>query len=125
MKRLIPACILAVVLTLLCIIAYSVTKNECEDTKRLLGFCETAFKTGDISANAKAQEFVHHWEKTQRMLSVFTAHDILDKISYSAARICGFADAGQGESALAECAEIRQFLKQLYEEQSLDIASFY
>lgn len=125
MKRLIPACVLAVLLTLLCIVAYSVTENRCEKTKQALDFCETAFKTGDTAAGEKALQFANYWENTQRILSVFTAHDLLDKISYSAARLRGFADAGQGAQALAECAEIRQFLKQLYEEQRLDITSFY
>lgn len=125
MKRLIPACVLALLLTVLCIVAYSVTKNRCDDTKRALEFCETAFKTGDTSAVDRAQEFVHYWEKNQKVLAVFTAHDLLDKISYSAARLCGYADAGQGGMALAECAEIRQFLDQLYEEQHLDTECFY
>ena len=125
MKRLIPACILAVLLTILCIIAYSVTKNRCNDARRAIEFCETAFKTGDVSAADRAREFADSWEKTRKTLAVFTPHDLLDKISYSAARLCGFADAGQGALALSECAEIRQVLEQLYEEQHLDFESFY
>lgn len=125
MKRLIPACILAFFITILCIFAYFVTENRCEDAERALNFCETALKKGDVDVGEKAVRFAELWEDSGCILSAFTAHGILDEISYSAARLCGFAESGENAQALAECAEIRQFLKQLYEEQRFGKESFY
>lgn len=126
MKRLIPASILAVVLAVLCIAAYAVTRSGCEKTIQKLNECEQACLDGDTDAAvAAADSFRDSWKETKRLISAFSAHDLLDKISYSAARISGYAQAGHGAAALAECEEIRQYLAQLTHEQKLCVECFY
>lgn len=123
MKRLIPACILAILLTVICIVAYAVTRSSCDDTERMLDFCESAFTSGEVdAARTAADDFGNHWRRTKRVLAVFTGHYLLDNVSYSAARMSGFAQSGQDGAALAECAQIREYLIQLLEEQGIESA---
>ncbi len=122
MKRLIPAVILAVFLAVMCVTAYTVTAEKCEETRAFLKKCETA----DVKELQNTVDRLYEsWNSTSRLLSVFTSHDLLDEVSYCTAYMRGFALSGKTEEVRALCLKTRQYLSQLEAEQRFCIECFY
>lgn len=126
MRRLIPAAVLSVFLIVSGTLGFFITKNSCQKTNRLVELCEQSLSTQEKEEIEYAVEKLYNdWDKTSRLLAVFSAHDIIDKISYKTARIKGACVSGQYGEMVTEFAEIRRYLIQLEDEQKFGLECFY
>lgn len=126
MKRLIPACILALVIICSCIVGQIVVKKYCDNVYNDLKECKEQFVSGETStAYNLSVEVKENWKGNKAVLSVFVNHNLLDEISQSVMQLPEFAKADGKDTFLGECSKIQSMLALIKEEQRIRGESFY
>ena len=126
MKRIIPACILAVVIISSCIVGQIVVKKYCDGVYNDLKECKEQFVNGEIStAYNLSVEVKENWTGNKAVLSVFVNHNLLDEISQSVMQLPEFAKTDGKDTFLGECSKIQSMLTLIKEEQRIRGESFY
>ena len=126
MKRLIPACILSVIIVCSCILGQITVKKYCNTAYNDIKECKEDFLDGK-SENAynSTVKIEKNWKKQKAVLAVFVNHSLLDEISQSVVQLPELAKADGKDTFLGECSEIQSMLTLIKEEQRIRGESFY
>ncbi len=126
MKRLIPACILSVVIICSCILGQITVKKYCNSVYDDIKECKEDFIVGKSeSAYNNAIKIEKNWRRQKAVLAVFVNHNLLDEISQSVVQLPELAKADGKDTFLGECSEIQSMLTLIKEEQRIRGESFY
>lgn len=79
MKRIFSALILLILVISVFIYSLFYIKDSCNEAKRLLEDCKTAYTQGERDG-ASAEKLRKYWSKKEKGLSVFVNHDKIDDI---------------------------------------------
>lgn len=123
MKRLIAAVLVLIFIVSVCIIDRITIKYYCTKTQKELTVCREAFLKGNTKdATINCRKLQSNWKHRQSRLAIFVNHSLLDAVSISVNRL---AVTNDEDIFLGEYAEIMWGLRQIVDEETFSVKSFY
>lgn len=126
MRRLIPATVLLLLITAVCLWGCFTVLNAADSFKTEIARCESLYNAGDILAATKcAKRLKEDWFKTSRHISAYTNHRPLNDIGILVSLLPEAASKGDPYEFTSLINRIRTELQIIYKEQSPNLENLY
>ena len=124
MKRLIPAGILLILITLAYFLSQSYIIDTCDDAKELVEICEEDYRGGK-DAYLAAEKIEHLWEENEKPLSFFVNHDRIDDIELELSSLLLYSRSDEEELFYEHIERLKMLLHQLKEDTKINAHSVF
>lgn len=117
MKRFYTACVIVLVLTVLCIIATLVVNDKMDEFEKRIDYIEELDDTNPEESYKTAQECEEDFHKEEALLALFVNHEKLDELKKRLAKMRAYSKQKDFSYLLSECAETEMIIEDITEDQ--------
>ena len=124
MKRMIAAAILLIFVATVYITGFFYIKNTCEKAENLLTKCNQAFEE-DKEAQKQVKNLENLWDKSEKVLSVFSNHKLIDEIELAIYALKTHTQKREEAMFYEYSSKIKTMLHQMMEDTMPSIHSIF
>lgn len=126
MKRLIPAAVILLIITVTCVLSTVSVSNTVEAAKKEIETCKNLYNAGEYEkAYMRAEKFEAGWKKTSATMSAYSNHCPLDDINALAAILPEAINAKNTFEVNSAANRITVALDAVLREQTFTFESLY
>lgn len=126
MKRLIPAAVILLIITVACALSTASVSNTVKSAKKEIEECRSLYNTGEYrKAYEQAENFRIKWKKTSSAMSAYSNHCPLDDIKVLAAILPESVKAKNTFEVNSAVSRIDAALDTVLREQTFTFESLY
>ena len=117
MKRFYTACVIVLILTVLCNTATLVVNSKMDKFEKRIDYIEELDDTNPEESYKTAQKCEEDFHKEESVLALFVNHEKLDELKKRLAKIRAYSKQKDFSYLLSECAETEMIIEDITEDQ--------